>query len=123
MGRVHKGPRVAQSVRIPVAHREHYRARATALRIPVSDYVMARLAVAEGLPIPPEIYRAHPGVLLVHPVEEWAALLDGMPPVVAERVRRHLTETARDSEDLRADLAAAGLSYLLEEGTTLRKIA
>ncbi len=77
VGRVHKGHRRPVTIRVPEEHYAHYKRHAEMLRVPVSDYVSYRIAVADDLGIPVEVLTAHPGLLdLLHPYRRTEVLYE-----------------------------------------------
>src|SRR5215468_6510391 len=75
VGRIYKGPRHAQTVRIPLEHYAHYVRQAGALKIPIADFMVYRIAVCEGLEIPGPVLMAHPGLLALLPDDQRAEAL------------------------------------------------
>lgn len=79
VGRVYKGPRHTQTVRVPVEHYAHYVKQAEELRIPIADFMVYRIAVCEGLEIPGPVLMAHPGLLALLPDDQRVEALQKHP--------------------------------------------
>jgi hypothetical protein len=83
VGRVYRGPRKPQTVRMPVEHYEHYTRQAEALRIPIADYIAYRIAAVDDLKIPAEVLLAHPGLLQLLPEHRRVEALREVPRLAA----------------------------------------
>jgi hypothetical protein len=106
-GRVYKGERKPLTVRLPLDHHARHFAAAARLGIPMGDYVMCRIAMCDGLPIPPEFFESHPLLVRLYEPPEWPEVLAALPPEAGLHVVRRLRRAARSDAALAAELRAA----------------
>ncbi|QXJ27054.1 hypothetical protein AGRA3207_007851 (plasmid) [Actinomadura graeca] len=111
-----KGDRVRTTVRFPATHYRLYMEHAERLDVPMADYVVCRMAICDGLPIPAALYHSVPALIMMSEADDWPSILDGLPPVTAARVRRKLAEAAETDPQVRRDVKRLGLE---EDGQQL----
>jgi hypothetical protein len=66
-------------VRFPIDHYQHYARQAAELGVPLSDWVLYRMAVIEGLPIPAPVLLDNPTLLALLPADQRAKALGETP--------------------------------------------